>query len=81
MHKLWTVVRPVFLVLVTVLWLLPVWLMVVNAITPSVQYSGTPAWWPGDEGALLRGRSLQAVGVEAPAMSPDEIVVLHLTTD
>jgi len=40
-----------------------------------------PAWWPGDEGALLRGRSLQAVGVEAPAMSPDEIVVLHLTTD
>ena len=56
----------------------------VRDVTPSRPPHGMPqppAWWPGDEGALLRGRSLQAVGVEAPAMSPDEIVVLHLTTD
>jgi multiple sugar transport system permease protein len=50
--KLWTGLRTIFLVLIIVLWLVPVWLMIVNAVTPSAQYSGTPTWWPADLGLL-----------------------------
>ncbi|MTB71394.1 alpha-galactosidase [Arsenicicoccus sp. MKL-02] len=56
----------------------------VRDVTPSRPPHGMPqppAWWPDAEGVLLRGRSLQAVGVETPALSPDELVILHLTSD
>lgn len=38
----------------------------------------TPAWWPGPDGVMLRGRSLETVGVESPSLAPDEMVILHL---
>lgn len=34
------------LAVVSLVWLIPSWLLVVNAFTPSAEYSGTPAWWP-----------------------------------
>jgi ABC-type glycerol-3-phosphate transport system permease component len=42
--------RVVFLVGVTVVWLLPVYLVVVNAITDSREYQGEPRWLPGSFG-------------------------------
>ncbi|BCJ36302.1 permease [Actinocatenispora thailandica] len=39
------IVRNVLVVLVSVLWLVPTWLVVVNAFTPAEQYTGSPRWW------------------------------------
>jgi multiple sugar transport system permease protein len=36
----------VVLTVVALIWLVPSWLMVVNAFTPSSAYSNTPEWWP-----------------------------------
>jgi multiple sugar transport system permease protein len=50
--QLWKGLRTVFLVVITLAWLVPVWLMVVNALTPSAEYSGSPSWWPDQLGLL-----------------------------
>ena len=34
------------LTVVSLIWLIPSWLLVVNAFTLSSEYSGTPSWWP-----------------------------------
>jgi multiple sugar transport system permease protein len=39
------IVRNVLVVLVAVLWLVPTWLVVVNAFTPTDRYTGAPRWW------------------------------------
>jgi multiple sugar transport system permease protein len=38
--------------LLALLWLVPVYLLVVNAVTPVADYSGSPSWWPGGFGLL-----------------------------
>jgi multiple sugar transport system permease protein len=44
------VVRSAFVSALAVLWLLPVYLMVVNSMTPAQQYSGHPEWVPTGTG-------------------------------
>ncbi|MGA8115177.1 MAG: carbohydrate ABC transporter permease [Actinocatenispora sp.] len=39
------IVRNVLVVLVSLLWLVPTWLVVVNAFTPADKYTGSPRWW------------------------------------
>jgi multiple sugar transport system permease protein len=39
-------VRNTTVILLTVLWLVPTYLIVVNAMTPVTSYSGSPVWWP-----------------------------------
>ncbi|TNC17285.1 alpha-galactosidase [Georgenia sp. 311] len=39
---------------------------------------GPAPWW--DEPAVLTGRVLAAVGVQAPVLNPEQLVLLHLTT-
>jgi multiple sugar transport system permease protein len=39
------IVRNVLVVLISLLWLVPTWLVVVNAFTPTSQYTGKPRWW------------------------------------
>jgi len=36
----------IVLAVVSLIWLIPSYLMVVNAFTPGAEYSGAPAWWP-----------------------------------
>ncbi|WP_263632168.1 carbohydrate ABC transporter permease [Streptomyces sp. 8L] len=45
-------VRHVLVALISLLWLVPTWLVVVNAFTPSKQYTGSPRWWFGSWGIL-----------------------------
>lgn len=33
--------------LITLVWLVPTYIVVVNAFTPSEEYTGSPRWWPG----------------------------------
>lgn len=39
-------ITTVVLAIVSLLWLIPSYLLVVNSFTLSADYSGTPAWWP-----------------------------------
>jgi len=39
------IVRNVLVVLAAVIWLVPTWLVVVNAFTPASEYTGSPRWW------------------------------------
>lgn len=41
-----TAVRNTVLVLVSLLWAVPTWLLVVNALVPAADYSGSPHWLP-----------------------------------
>jgi multiple sugar transport system permease protein len=43
-------IKYVLLVLLSALWLVPVYLLVVNAITPVNTYSGSAVWWPDGVG-------------------------------
>ncbi|MFI6344202.1 carbohydrate ABC transporter permease [Streptomyces sp. NPDC050560] len=45
-------VRGVLVALVSVLWLVPTWLVVVNAFTPAGTYTGAPRWWFASPGLL-----------------------------
>ncbi|GAA5014234.1 carbohydrate ABC transporter permease [Actinopolymorpha pittospori] len=47
-----SIVRNVLVVLLAVLWLIPTWLVVVNAFTPTKNYTGTPRWWFDSAGFL-----------------------------
>lgn len=38
------------LVLLALVWLIPVYLLVVNAMTPVAEYGGNPTWWPSGFG-------------------------------
>lgn len=40
------ILRSLLLVIIGLVWLVPVWLMLVNAVTLSSEYAGTPSWWP-----------------------------------
>jgi multiple sugar transport system permease protein len=40
------VLRNAVVVLLTLLWLVPTYLVVVNAMTPVKSYTGSPVWWP-----------------------------------
>ena len=39
------IIRNVLVVLIAAAWLVPTWLVVVNAFTPASKYTGTPRWW------------------------------------
>jgi multiple sugar transport system permease protein len=39
------IIRNVLVVLVALLWLVPTWLVVVNAFTPPAKFTGKPSWW------------------------------------
>ncbi|HEY3503769.1 MAG TPA: carbohydrate ABC transporter permease [Actinocatenispora sp.] len=39
------IVRNVLVVFFSLVWLVPTWLVVVNAFTPTKQYTGSPRWW------------------------------------
>ncbi|WP_423920624.1 carbohydrate ABC transporter permease [Frigoribacterium sp. 2-23] len=41
------------LTVVSLIWLIPSYLLIVNAFTPGDEYTGTPTWWP-TSGALLQ---------------------------
>lgn len=45
---------------------------------PAPQGFRPPPWWPGSDGAVLTGRSLQQVGMHVPGLLPDEMRILHL---
>lgn len=60
-------VRNIAVVALSVIWLIPTWLMVVNAVTPNSTYDGTPQWIPTGFGffenvgiAMAEGPFLQA---------------------
>lgn len=40
------VLRVAVLVVLSTLWLVPTYLLVVNALVPVAQYTGSPSWWP-----------------------------------
>lgn len=40
------ILRNVALSLLALIWLVPVYLLVVNAMTPVAEYDGSPTWWP-----------------------------------
>lgn len=42
--------RNTMLVLLALVWLVPTYLLVVNAFTPSHEYDGSPDWWPSGFG-------------------------------
>src|SRR5690606_23922499 len=44
------ILRNTFLIVLAVLWLVPVYLMIVNAITPVGNYEGEPRWLPNGFG-------------------------------
>lgn len=46
------VVRNVVIVGTALLWLVPSWLLLVNAFTSAADYTGTPSWWPTSWGFL-----------------------------
>src|SRR4051794_26926894 len=59
------IIRNVLVVLVALLWLVPTWLVVVNAFTPSDKYTGAPRWWFASGGLFTNIRtafSTAAVG-------------------
>ncbi|GHJ39410.1 carbohydrate ABC transporter permease [Streptomyces sp. TS71-3] len=45
-------VRGVLVALISLVWLVPTWLVVVNAFTPAGQYTGSPRWWFSAPGFL-----------------------------
>ncbi|SEE99315.1 carbohydrate ABC transporter permease [Ruania alba] len=45
-------IRYVLLTAISVVWLVPLYLLVVNAITPVSEYAGTQTWWPSGFGLL-----------------------------
>ena len=52
----------------------------VRDVTPGADPHGfrRPPWWPEEEGVVLSGRALQAVGVHAPWLAPDTLRILRL---
>lgn len=46
------IMRTVFIVALAVLWLVPVYLLIVNALVPADEYAGAPTWLPGGDGFL-----------------------------
>jgi multiple sugar transport system permease protein len=52
------ILRNGFLIVLAVVWLIPVYLLVVNATTPAAEYSGSPTWLP--DGIDLLGNLRQA---------------------
>src|SRR5699024_4916700 len=45
-------IRYLLLALVSAAWLLPLYLLIVNAITPVSDYAGDASWWPTSFGLL-----------------------------
>ena len=45
-------IRYLLLTLVSVAWVVPLYLLLVNAITPMSDYGGEASWWPGSFGLL-----------------------------
>lgn len=52
------VLRNTVIAVLALLWLVPTWLLVVNALVPAGSYSGSPHWLPRDFG--LFGNMSQA---------------------
>ncbi|MEV6126808.1 carbohydrate ABC transporter permease [Streptomyces violaceusniger] len=50
-------VRGALVILVSLLWLVPTWLVVVNAFTPAKQYTGSPRWWFASPGLFANIRA------------------------
>ncbi len=44
------VLRTTTIAVLAVLWLVPTWLLAVNALVPAVHYSGSPHWLPREFG-------------------------------
>ncbi|WP_369211269.1 carbohydrate ABC transporter permease [Streptomyces flavofungini] len=40
------ILRNTVLILLALLWAVPTWLVLVNAMVPASEYSGSPHWWP-----------------------------------
>ncbi|MFD3920840.1 carbohydrate ABC transporter permease [Streptomyces sp. NPDC058595] len=40
------ILRNATLVVISLAWALPTWLLLVNALVPAADYGGTPHWWP-----------------------------------
>ncbi|RII09255.1 L-arabinose transport system permease protein AraQ [Streptomyces sp. YIM 130001] len=40
------ILRNATLILLALLWAVPTWLVIVNAMAPAADYNGTPHWWP-----------------------------------
>ncbi|MBO0594537.1 alpha-galactosidase [Nesterenkonia sp. E16_7] len=52
-------------------------------VTPGPDPHGfrrTP-WWPAQAGAVLSGRALHGVGIQAPWLAPDTLRILHLDAE
>jgi multiple sugar transport system permease protein len=45
-------VKNVVIVATALLWLVPSWLLIVNAFTAAADYTGSPSWWPTSWGFL-----------------------------
>lgn len=52
------ILRNTTLIVLTLLWTVPTWLLVVNALVPASEYDGSPHWWP--QGFGLLGNMAQA---------------------
>ncbi|MFI8003377.1 carbohydrate ABC transporter permease [Streptomyces sp. NPDC086010] len=46
------ILRNVTLTVISLVWALPTWLLLVNAFVPAADYGGTPHWWPQGFGLL-----------------------------
>ncbi|MDJ1134677.1 carbohydrate ABC transporter permease [Streptomyces iconiensis] len=46
------ILRNTTLILLALLWAVPTWLLVVNAMVPAAEYGGSPHWWPQGFGLL-----------------------------
>lgn len=46
------IVRIAFVTCCSLAWLVPTYLLVINALVPAKRYSGTPVWWPGSFGLI-----------------------------
>jgi multiple sugar transport system permease protein len=62
-------VRGTTIVVVSLLWLLPSYLLLVNGMTPADQYSGDPSWLPNGVGLLDNVRAAWTDASLGPAMS------------
>ena len=64
-------VRNVVVIALAVIWLIPTYLLVVNAITPSLKYNGAPVWLPNRGFGLFDNivAGLQGSGLYAGALN------------
>lgn len=61
--------RGAFVTIVVIVWLTPTWLVVVNATTPSSEYTGAPVWWPTGFGLFQNIADAWEIGSFAQAAS------------